>query len=305
MGLVSSTGKVIQSIRYLTDSQGGTLAIQEQLLEGFRELTRLADSLTVKGIGIGVAGQIDMDNRKVIFAPNLPGWQEVQLGENLERETGLPVHLINDVRAITLGEWIFGAGVGYKNLVCVIIGTGIGGGIVCNGSLQAGCSNTFGEIGHMTIDFRGPVCTCGNRGCLEVYAGGWGIARQAKDSIGFYGEAGKFLLEEANGDKEAITAKTVVSAYRKNDKLAQIMIERVKTTLVAGCANLINAFNPCCLILGGGVIVGLPELIPWVRMGVKDFALKASAGNLKVVEAKLGKEGGVIGAAVFAMQKLK
>lgn len=307
MGLVSSSGKVIQSLRYSTDVEGGPAAVQAQLVEGIRELILQAGeagAFSVRGIGIGVAGQVDVDNRKVIFAPNLPGWHEILLGENVEKEAGMPVHVINDVRAITLGEWTYGAGAGYQNLVCIIIGTGIGSGVVINGNLLTGCSNTLGEIGHMTIDFRGPVCTCGNRGCLEVFAGGWGIARQAKESIGFYGEAGKFLLEEANGEKEAITARTVVSAYRKKDKLAQIMIERVKSTLTAGCANIINAFNPCCLILGGGIVDGLPELIPWIRMGVKEIALKASTQNLKIVEAKLGKEGGVIGSAAFAMQKL-
>ena len=304
MGLVSASGKIIHSLCYPTDAGNGPEAVQGQLADGVRKLTSQGDAVSIMGIGIGVAGQVDADNRKVLFAPNLPAWHEIPLGEKLEKETGVPVHVINDVRAITLGEWTYGAGSGYQNLVCIIIGTGIGGGVVSNGNLLTGCSNAFGEIGHMTIDFRGPLCTCGNRGCLEVYAGGWGIARQAKESIGFYGEAGKFLLEEANGEKEAITARTVVSAYRKNDKLAQIMIERVKTALTAGCSNLINAFNPCCLILGGGIVDGLPELIPWIKMGVKEIALKASTRNLKIIEAKLGKEGGVIGAAAFAMQKL-
>ncbi len=304
MGVVTSFGEVIDRIRVETDSKNGPQAIEEQLVKGIAELNARA-SVLIKGVGIGVAGQIDDQTGVVHFAPNLPGWRDIPLRDNLQKLTGLPIELINDVRAITWGEWLFGAGKGYQNLICLFVGTGIGGGIVSGGKLLTGCSNTSGEVGHMSIDFLGPLCTCGRRGCLEAIAGGWGIAKQAQEAIALYKEAGYYMLEKANGKIENVTAKMVVEAYRCGDSLALLILEKVKHALIAGCANLINIINPCCLILGGGIVDGIPEFIPLIEQGVREQALKASTQRLQIIPAKLGKEVGVIGAAAVVMERLR
>jgi glucokinase len=164
----------------------------------------------------------------------------------------------------------------------------------------------LGEVGHLTIDFNGPLCTCGNRGCLEAFAGGWGIAARAVDAIKAEGEsAGRVLLELAGQQLNQITAKKVVEAYRQGDPLAKRMIEQAQRALIAGCTSLVNAFNPCRLILGGGLIEGLPEMIGHVKQGIEQHALKAALGSFQVVKAQLGAEVGIVGSAAVVFNALK
>lgn len=307
IGLVKESGEVCDRIRLETKAKGGPDAVQKQLIQGIEKLIkRAADSfLSIKGIGVGVAGQIEAETGIVRFAPNLPGWNNIPLGQNLQEAFNVPVTVINDVRAITWGEWIFGAGKGGQDLICLFVGTGIGSGIVSGGQLLKGGSNTCGEVGHMTVDFNGLECTCGNRGCLEAYAGGWGVAYQAKEAIQSNSKAGSKILKLAGGKIEDVTAKNVVEAYRDSDPLAYLILEKAKFALIAGCVNLVHAFNPTSLILGGGLVDGLPEWISDLEKGVKEFALKAAVERFQIIPAKLGKEAGVIGAAAVIHHHLK
>ncbi len=244
----------------------------------------------------------------MLFAPNLK-WHDFPLKDNIEKALKIPTRIVNDVRAITLGEWLYGGGRGCRDLLCVFIGTGIGGGVVSGGQLLTGCSNTFGEIGHLTIDYDGPLCTCGKMGCLEALAGGWGIAARAKEAIeaNQQREASQVILQLAYGNLKDVTAKNVIEAYYQKDPMAEKIIAKAKTALIAGLASLINAYNPCRLILGGGLIEGMPEMIEMIYQGVKKIALKAATQSLDVIKAELGKEIGVIGAAaaVFQIGKLQ
>ena len=209
-------------------------------------------------VGVGIPGQIEEETGVVLFAPNL-GWRKVPLLADLRHLLGMPVAVTNDVRAITWGEWVHGAGRGIDDIVCLYVGTGIGGGVVSAGRLLSGCTNTAGELGHITVDMDGPPCTCGNSGCLESIAGGWAIARQAQQMIREDGQAGKTLLAFAEGSVDAVTAETVARSASAGDSLSLALLEKVGRALTAGCVSLVNAFNPCKLILGGGVIDGVPE----------------------------------------------
>ncbi len=211
----------------------------------------------------------------------------------------------NDVRAATWGEWIHGAGKGCDDLVCIFVGTGIGGGVVSGGKLLSGCSNTAAEIGHMTIDLNGPPCTCGHRGCLEALAGGWAIARRARQALSDHPSAAATLLRLAEGSPDAITAKTVAEASRAGDPLAKEIFDEVTRSLIAGAVSLVNALNPCRLILGGGVIEGVPELVERIAKGVSEGALPAAVEPLLVLPAKLRSDAGAIGAATLAMHTFK
>lgn len=303
VGRVDLSGNVLQHLRLSTDALGGPQAIEKQITESVSTLLEFSNA-PVSGVGIGVAGQVDASTGMVRFSPNLPNWHDVPLRDHLERALGLPVKIVNDVRAIALGEWFFGAGQGIQDLVCVFIGTGIGSGVVSGGRLLAGHSNTLGEVGHMSIDLNGPICTCGNRGCWEAMAGGWGIAKYAKERIADQPALGSIMLKSADHDLNRITAKIVVEAYRLNDPLGMQIIERVKMALIAGCVNLVNIYNPQRLILGGGFLDGVPELFPFIEAGVRTLALKAATESLEVVPAKLGKQVGVIGAAAIVLKEL-
>jgi glucokinase len=297
---VDVSGRLLQRTRRATDVADGPSAVKDQIVDAVREMEEGIDSRPA-GIGIGVAGQIDPGTGMVRFAPNLQ-WHDVPLDSELSDALDLPVLVANDVRAITWGEWLHGAGQGFDDLVCLFVGTGIGGGIVSGGRVLSGCSNTAGELGHITVQMNGPLCHCGNRGCLEALAGGWAIARQAREAIQANPAAGGALLDQAGGELREVSARTVAQAAHAGDPLAQELVDQVAEALIAGCMGLVNAVNPCRLILGGGVIEGLPELVDRVDHGVRERALTAATAPLKVVAAQLNGDAGVIGAAALAIR---
>jgi len=303
VGRVDATGHVLKRIGFATDTEGGPQQIQNKIIEAIQELQN-GSKIPLVGVGIGLAGQIDPLHGIVHFAPNLPDWEDIPLQENMQKILGLPVKVINDVRAIAWGEWLFGAGKSTQDLVCVFVGTGIGGGVVCAGKLLKGHSNTFGEVGHMVVDLDGPSCTCGNRGCWESIAGGWGIAKQAREAVLNDQVAGARLLKLSEQKIENISAKNVGEAYLQNDPLAISLIKKVQKALIAGCINLVNLYNPEFLILGGGLIDGIPEIVAVIEDGVRKKALKAATQGLKIVTARLGKQVGVIGAAAVVFDFL-
>jgi glucokinase len=222
----------------------------------------------------------------------------------LEEALVLPVEVTNDVRAATYGEWIYGAGQGVDDLICLFVGTGVGGGIVSGGKLLEGCNNSAGELGHLTIMTDGRQCHCRNRGCLEAYAGGWAIAERAQEAVRSDPKAGQSLITLA-GSVERITAATVTEAYANGDHVAQLIVEETAHFLAAGVVGIINAFNPCLLVLGGGVIQGSPMYLSMVERAVRIYALEAALEGLRIVTAALGNKAGVIGAAALARHRLQ
>lgn len=297
---VNADGRLEQRILIRTDVKGGPKAVMSEIITAAKELRKHATAPPA-AIGVAVAGQIDEEQGVVRFAPNL-GWRDVPLGMTLGSALEVPVVLMNDVRAATWGEWLHGAGRGYDDLVCVFAGTGIGGGVVSGGKMLTGCTNTLGEIGHITIDLNGPQCTCRNSGCLEALAGGWAIGRNAQNAIKQDAAAGAYLLSMADGKLDHVSAKIVGEAMHDGDPLAVRLIDDAARALSAGAVSLVNAFNPCRLILGGGVIEGIPELVDRIREGVLAKALTAAIARLEVVRAELRHDAGVIGMAACALR---
>jgi len=197
-----------------------------------------------------VAGQVDPRSGAVRFSPNL-GWRDEPFGEDLRRALGVPVVVTNDVRAATWGEWLHGAGKGIDDLVCLFVGTGVGGGVVSGGRVLVGCTNTAGELGHLAVALQGPPCRCGNRGCLEALAGGWAIAQRAKRGSPPTLRR-LFPAREGRGAAGEVSAAVVAQGQEAGDPLARQIIDEAVEALVAGMVSLVNAFNPCRFILGGG-----------------------------------------------------
>jgi len=298
--LVDRNGQILAAHKcptHLEKGPEGTIADILTCIDGcFSKARREAQAL-----GIGIAGQVDLKG-VVRYAPNLK-WRNVPLGEKLQKKLGIPVVVTNDVRAATWGEWRYGSGKGVDDLVVLFVGTGIGGGVISGGNMIVGCNNTGGELGHITVVLGGRKCHCPNIGCLEAYAGGWAIAERAQEAVRADPRAGQLLTSLA-GSIEKITAATVSQAYHKGDQLARRLVEETGVYLAAGVVGIVNAFNPCLLVLGGGVIEGLPELIHMVENTARNRALEASVENLKVVKAALGGNAGVIGAAALAQNKI-
>ncbi len=303
VALVDASGNIRRRMRRATEVQGGPAAVREEIIEMVKE--SMQDIPSLAGVGVGVAGQVGADTGIVHFAPNLD-WHEVPFQDDLLQALGLPVVVTNDVQAATWGEWLHGAGKGCSDLVCLFIGTGIGGGVVSAGRMLSGCSNTAGELGHITVDLHGPPCHCGNRGCLEALAGGWAIAARAHEVMLADPAAGEEMLKTAKdqepGLNEPVSAAVVTRAARSGNPLAQLLVSEATEALIAGAVSIVNAFNPCRLILGGGVVTGMPELIPRIDQGVRRYALEAATSRLEVLPAKLGNEAGVVGAASLALK---
>lgn len=296
---VDESGEVRHRRRVQTPP-GGADAVASAIVNAVGEIREQLRDEPV-GVGVGVAGQVERDTGVVRFAPNLD-WHDVPLGRSLEEALGLRVVVLNDVRAVALGEWLSGAGRNTDDMVCVFVGTGIGGGIVSAGHLLEGCGNAAGEIGHMVVAMDGPACHCGRAGCLEALAGGWAIAREAKAATTRRPEDSARLLEIA-GDGDGITAETVGQAFREGDALAREIMDGVARALTVGLANLVNTFNPCRLILGGGVVDGVPELVARVRAGIESEALESARAKLEVTTARLGGDAGVVGAASATLRR--
>ena len=248
----------------------------------------------VAGVGIGSPGPLNRERGVVINTPNL-GWTNLPLRDLVSRAVNLPATLDNDANCATFGEWWLGAGREVQNLIGLTLGTGIGGGIVLDGEIVHGASDAAGEIGHMTIEFTGRKCKCGNYGCLEAYCSGPNIAARAREGI----EAGyeSVLSRLVEGELDHITAATVYEAAVHGDTYAnEVMVETAKI-LGAGIANLINIFNPNAVVIAGGVTRAGDHLFVPLRAEVRRRAFKSAYDACRILPAALPETAGVIGAA--------
>jgi len=301
LALVAADGTIRHRCRVETEADAGADRVIEDLTQAGKELVEGADG-DLTAVGAGVAGQVDSHAGIVRTTPNLEGWDDVPLAERLEDAFGVPAAITNDLNAITLGEQAYGAGKGYDDLVVVFVGTGVGGGVITGGRLVEGTGGYAGEIGHTTLIADGRECTCRSRGCLEAYVGGWAIAARAQDAAREDEEAGKELirLSGSTGSIEKITAETVDKAATAGDPLARRLVEETGRLLGFGLVSVIHTFNPRRVVLGGGVIDGMPDLVPAATEVVEDHTMKVFLENLEIAPAALGGDAGVIGAARWA-----
>ncbi len=300
--LVDASGVILASQHRLINPQNPSQTVQD-IIDSV-QFCYSESGKTASAMGVGVAGQIDKTNGVVRSSPNLPNWKDVALGAALNSALQIPVTLNNDVRMITWGEWQHGAGQGLNDLVCLFVGTGVGGGVVSGGRLLEGQTNTAGELGHMTVIAGGRQCHCANKGCLEAYCGGWAIAERAQDAVKANVTAGKTLTKIA-GKFENISAITLSQAYTKGDPLARKLVQSTARYLAAGLVSIVNAFNPQLIILGGSVIQGIPDLVVLAEKSVRSLALPTPVKDLRISIAALGNQAGVIGAAALARQLIK
>jgi len=296
VALVDHVGRLLFSHKLLIDLSKHPDKVIKNILESV-DVVLNKTGQTADAIGVGVAAQIDSEGF-VFGSPNL-GWENFSLKKKLEQRLDLPVFLTNDVRAATWAEWRFGAGKGVDDLAVIFVGTGIGGGVITQGQLLSGCNNSGAELGHITLVYEGRKCRCPNRGCLEAYAGGWAIAERAQKAVKENPEEGAFLLSLA-GSVKNITSATVAQAFHESDPLAERLVEQTGKYLSVGAVSVVNAFNPCCLVFGGGVIEGIPELVEIVKRELPSRALRSAVVNLEIVKSKLGNNAGAIGAADLA-----
>jgi len=300
------TGAVLHHLSIPTLAREGHAAVMQRMADLFLQVIREAgiDRAAIGGIGIGVPGMLDMNQGEVLFLPNLPGnWPHIPLAKTITSLTGLPAAILNDVRAITFGEWRFGAGQGVDTVAVFAIGTGIGGGLVLNGQLHLGIGGTAGELGHMVIDFNGPRCGCGNYGCLETYASGPAIAAMGMKVVsqGLTTKIGELCEYDLN----RITPELIAKAAQMGDEIACEIFEKAGFYLGIAASSICAAIGPRRIIIAGGVSQAGRRLFDPLERVVRERVHIMPVEQVEIIPAQLGGNAGVIGAACWAANQFE
>ncbi|WP_308635700.1 ROK family protein [Paenibacillus silvisoli] len=286
--LVDAQGKLYADEQIPTEAIQGAAAVMERTLQGIERMLglvdRMKDAVVIKGIGIGSAGQIDFASGSVAYAVDtLPGWTGMRIQARAEeRFPDLPIIVDNDVNVMAVAELRCGAAKGLRHFICLALGTGIGGAVVENGRLVRGAFGGAGELGHVSVDFNGPQCSCGNLGCLELYASGSGIARLAKEEAASFNDS-----------------RAVMQAWLQGDAQASQLMNIAIAALASGISSLIHTFNPEAVIIGGGVAEAGDAFLSAIR---RETQKRTSAAMWKAVELKLAAAGNVAGVKGAALQ---
>lgn len=271
----------------------------------------LQEKLSVPGIpaefaavGIGIPGTLSADGRSVRFAPNLC-WHDVPFAQLLENQTGLPVFLENDANLAAMGENWQGAGTGVDDLICITVGTGIGGGIILDGQLLVGKNHNAAEVGHMVIQYDGLPCGCGNRGCWEQYASTTALVRRVQAALKSPRTEGGadpcgMLRSICDNNPDAIEGKHIIEAVRQGDPLARHELAMMIEYLATGLSNLVFLFNPARILLVGGILAAAELILPPLDQRVRQLAPPASTADLMIATGALGNRAGSYGAACLA-----
>jgi predicted NBD/HSP70 family sugar kinase len=296
-GLVTAEGEILVVIQVPTPRKGSGSAL-DTLGEVVGRLRSDASGrgLALLGVGVGVPGLVDAEKGMMRSSENyVPEFHEVPLADRLAAQTGLPAFVDNDVNALALAEWTFGLGRGATSLVLLAIGTGIGGGMVLHSELVRGQSGYAGEFGHMTVNFRGPLCVCGGRGCLAAYVDGAHIAAQAR---------ALFHRRAAGRDPEAITTAMVFKAAAAGDRLATRIVDEACEALAAGLGAIVNAFNPQILVVTGGVAKSLAPLETDIVRRTSAYALGPVLEQTRIAIVPSDKRETVRGGAALVLYEL-
>jgi len=294
-------GEVLRHLSIPTLAREGHEAVMRRMADLFLQLIQSAGMgrEDIGGIGIGVPGVLDLEKGETLFLPNLAGnWPHIPLRDTIQKLTGLRTGLLNDVRAITHGEWRFGAGRGVDTVAVFAIGTGIGGGLVIDGRLNLGIGGTGGELGHSIIDFNGPKCGCGNHGCLEAYASGPAIAAMGMKAVA-QGMTTR-IAELCEGDLNRITPELIAEAAKAGDEVAKDIYEKAGYYIGIAAANMCVAIGPRRIIIGGGVARAGDLLLEPIRRTLRERVFVMPVEQVEVVPSQLGNNAGVIGVASWA-----
>jgi glucokinase len=317
---VDSTGKIVEKITTGTEVARGRDRVIDEMCDAIRDLTKKHHiGGRLQGIGVGVPGIIDLETGMLRASPNLPGWEEYPVHQEIERRLSTKVILENDANAAALGEKWLGAGAHVDDMCMITLGTGVGGGLVLHDRIWHGMLGMAGELGHINVNVDGPACGCGSHGCLEQYASALAVKRMAAEAVAA-GHAPR-LAKAMNEDPE-FNAKVVYQIAAEGDEPAREVFHRVGTALGIAVAGLINVFNLPMYVIGGGVASAWDAFAPTMVETAKKHSYiyrltaapaawhtqsenRATAAHKKTVitRAILGSDAGLIGAARLAMEK--
>ncbi len=303
IAVVWSDGRVVESREIPTEGDAGPEAAAGRILACVDMLRREhgLEAGEMRALGIDSAGIIDGANNLVLDAPNLRTWERYPLAARLGAALGVPAFLENDVNAMAYGEWHCGAGRGTRHLLCLTLGTGVGGGLVLDGKLYRGARGAAGEIGHMSIEADGPQCACGNWGCLERYVGAQFIVARAVEMLGRDTRPSVLRAVAA----ETLSPRLISEAAGDGDAVAIEVLDATGRWLGVALANLANLLNPERIVVGGGIARAGDLLLGPARRTLRERAMSVPAETAEVVTAALGNNAAVVGAALLAVARLE
>ena len=298
IGLVYEAGNIIFTTIVKTDSKDGMEKTVERLSNILIEQIKGSniDYNDVKGVGLGVPGPV-ANERIVKFWANFPWPKEVDLAAEFEKNLNRKVKVDNDVNVITLGEMWKGGAQGYRNVLGLAIGTGIGGGIIADGKLVSGKNGAGGEVGHIKVEKEGKLCGCGQNGCWEAYASATGLVREANSRLTV--NKNNLLYERTQGRE--VEAKDIFDAAKEGDNFSISLVDYEAEYIALGIGNLLNILDPEIIVIGGGVALAGEILFDRIKEKLTKYALSSTLEGLKIVPAELGNDAGIIGAAYLGM----
>lgn len=293
-GVIGEDGKILLQDKVKTETGRGSQAIVSSIIQGIEAILRKASlrHQDVNSIGLGVPGTADARTGVVVYAPNL-FWRNVEIVKEIRRTIDLPVYIAQDTRASAWAEYLIGAGQGLRGVAGVTLGTGVGCGMVFDGRIFHGAHNTAGEFGHQIVELDGHLCNCGRRGCLETYAGGLAIVRNAEKSVPAFHE-----LLRSNPSQDGV--QCVYQLAREGDAQARQLTDRVVKYVGMGLVNLININSVDLIAISGGISNAPSELLldPLIDF-VRNRAYESVAGKVRICRSALGEDAPLIGAALL------
>lgn len=296
-GVVDEEGSILETVQLPTPSTPE--GVVDAIVEAVRQVSA---GHQVEAVGIGAAGYVDDKRATVLFAPNI-NWRHEALKDKVEQRVGLPVVVENDANAAAWGEYRFGAGQGHSDVICITLGTGLGGGIIIGNKLRRGRFGVAAEFGHIRVVPDGLLCGCGSQGCWEQYASGRALVRYARQRANATPEYAGILLSLGDGTPEGIEGRHISAAARQGDKVAIDSFRELARWAGAGLADLASLFDPSAFIVGGGVSDEGELVLDPIRKSFRRWLIGGQwRPHAQVLAAQLGGKAGLVGAADLARQ---
>lgn len=300
-GLVDSRGNILFQTRVpmvaTHEAEAGFAAVENAINSVLTACPDARSALT--GIGICSPGPLDPRIGVVINPPNLPCWRNFPLAAEVLRAFGVPARVDNDGNAAALAEAIWGAGAGHRNVFYATLGTGIGTGIVVDQRIYHGRTGSAAEGGHVAIDYRGPRCGCGKRGCIEALCSGPAIAQRARAMLAEAGNEASLMFELVGGKLEQVRAETVADAFRQGDSLATEVLKATADLLTVWLGSVIDLLEPEIIIFGGGIASLMSAFFDHIQEQLPHWSINQRSTEIPLLVGRYGADAGIAGAAAL------
>jgi len=299
VGVVDYCGEILSQKRTPMAANGTAEAGFEAVDKAIRLVMETDAGNKIQGIGICAPGPLDPRTGVVLNPPNVPCWRNFPLAERVRAQYQIPVKIDNDANAAALAETRWGAARGFRYVFYSTIGTGIGTGIVFDGSIYHGKTGSAGEGGHVSIDYRGPICGCGKRGCIEVLASGTAIGARARAKLTADQSRHSAMLDLANGDVASVTSQTVARAYEVGDPIAQEVLAETVELLTPWLGSIVDLLDPDVIVIGGGVAAMLKPFFEHIQQALPKWCVNPKANEIPLRIALYGPDAGIAGGAAL------